>query len=90
MRSGPERKTSPVSVRRFLTATTLASAFAFLMSTTGCAPRRAVILPSDRLVETIPVGHCADCHGDYYDGRCTISKGYLLDIFKLLEDCQRP
>ncbi len=53
---------------------------------TGCGQPKVKILPDDRLVEFVPAGHCADCHADYYDGRAVLSPGYLLEIFRQLED----
>ena len=86
MSSAATRKMPRPLGRTFLTAMTLALLFACQSFTTGCARVRTVVLPGDRLIETIPSGHCLDCHGDYYDGRAVADKGYLLDMFKLLED----
>ncbi len=64
----------------------LALLCACLMRLTACAERKVAILQSDHLIETIPDNHCVDCHGSWYDGRKVISGGYLLDIFKELQN----
>jgi hypothetical protein len=80
------KKLWTTSMMRLWVATTFVCLCFLTPSFIGCAKKEVIALPDSRIVQTLPVNHCLPCHARYFEGRMIIDKGYLLDIFRILEE----